>query len=136
MLLTKCYLKRLPAYFCLAAVVISDMVIIPYINILKPYISAGDKWSYLINVFEEADTWKWINENTPLDARIATYDIRTYYLERDVMMLDGHEATPLYNMTSIVDCLEYLKERNVGYILSIPWAAPLDHRMPPAYKWL
>jgi hypothetical protein len=38
-------------------------------------------------------------------------------------------------MDTIEESVDFLKENNVTYILSVPWAAPLDLRMPPAYKW-
>jgi hypothetical protein len=104
-------------------------------NSAKPTARAGDdKWSYLIHVFEEADAWKWINENTPLDARIATYDIKEYYLERNTLQLDGNESAPLYEMDTIEEGINFLQERNVTHVLSVPWASPMDPRLPPAYK--
>jgi hypothetical protein len=86
-------------------------------------------------VFEEADAWKWINENTPKNARIATYDIKTYYIDRDTMPLDGNESAPLYKMDTIEESINFLEERNVTYVLSVPWTAPSDTKIIPAYEW-
>ena len=135
-LLTKRILERTTAVILVSLVLISSVAILPSINSFKPTPPSGDdKWSYLSYVLEEADAWKWINENTPSDARIATYDIKDYYLERSVLPLDGNESAPLYTMDSIEESMNFLEERNVTYILSVPWAAPSDIRMPPAYKW-
>ena len=124
------------AIILISLVLISSVTVLPCINSFKPTPIAGDdKWSYLSQIFDEADAWKWINENTPTDARIATYDIKEYYVERDILTLDGNEAAPLYKMDTIEESLSFLEERNVTHILSVSWAAPSDIRMPPAYKW-
>jgi len=128
--------ERTTAVILISLVLTSSVAVLPSINFLKPTPTrSNDKWSYLSEVFEEGDAWKWINENTPTDARIATYDIKKYYIERDIFTLDGNEAAPLYEMDTIEESMEFLEERNVTYILSVPWATPLDIRMPPAYKW-
>lgn len=129
-------LKRATSMIFIVFLLISTIMVLPCVNSFKPSPSRGnDKWSYLAQIYEEADAWKWISENTPADARVATYDIKEYYIERGIFTLDGIEAAPLYRMNAIEDALNFLKERNVTYILSVPWAAPLDTRMPPAYKW-
>ena len=129
-------LERITAVTLISLVLVSSVLVLPCINFFRPTSTRGDdKWSYLSQVFEEGDAWQWINENTPTDARIATYDIKEYYIERDIFTLDGNEAAPLYEMDTIEESIDFLKERNVTYILSVPWAAPLDPRMPPAYEW-
>lgn len=129
-------LEHVIAAILIWLIIVSSLTVLPYIDFFKPTRAfSDDEWSYLSKVFEEADAWEWINENTPLDARIATYDIKEYYVGRNVMSLDGCEAIPLYNMSTIEESIDYLKERNVTHILSVPWAAPLDTRMLSAYKW-
>jgi hypothetical protein len=114
---------------------ISSALVLPYMNSLKPPATlADDKWIYLTRIFEEADAWRWINENTPINARIATFDIKEYYVERDIMPLDGNESAPLYKMNTIEEAIAFLKDRGVTYVLSVPWASPMDPRMPKAYK--
>ena len=136
LLLKQDILERTAAVILISLVLISSMVVLPCINFSKPTPTRGnDKWSLLSEVFEEGDAWKWITENTPTNARIATYDIKEYYIERDILTLDGNEAAPLYEIDTIEESIKFLEERNVTYILSVPWATPLDIRMPPAYKW-
>ncbi len=119
----------------LFVVAISSVLILPYMNYSKPPARLGDnKWSYLTHVYEEADAWEWINNNTSTDARIATFDIKEYYIERDVMPLDGNESAPLYRMDSIEKAMSFLYESRIAYILSVPWASPPDTRMPNAYN--
>ncbi len=116
-------------------ITISVASILPSINIAKPTYYTENKWDYLSQFFDEGDTWRWINENTPEDAKIATYDIKQYYIERETMSLDGYEAIPLYKMDTVEELMNYLEKENVTHILSVPWASPLDFRMPPAYEW-
>jgi hypothetical protein len=118
-------------------VAISSVLVPLYMNYSKPAARIGDdEWAYLTHVFEEADAWKWINNNhnSPTDARIAMFDIKEYYIERDVMPLDGNESAPLYRMNSIEEAINFLQEERVTHILSVPWASPGDSRMPNAYK--
>jgi len=116
-------------------ILISNINVIPYLNLAKPMYSANNKWDYLTQLYEDADAWKWISENTPQNATIATYDIREYYLGHKVMLLDGYNAAPIYKMSTIEEAINYLKQQNVTHILSVTWASPTDARMPPAYKW-
>jgi hypothetical protein len=128
--------ERSTAIILISMILLSGVVTLPCINSFKPTSNSGDgKWSYLSQVFEEGDAWQWINENTPTDARIATYDIKEYYLERDVVSLDGREAAPIYKMDTVEECIDFLEERNITYVLSVPWASPSSNQMPPAYKW-
>ena len=128
-------LTRAFAVTLISMVAISSIVVLPYMNSAKPTANPGDdKWSYLIHVFREADAWKWINENTPSDARIATYDIKEYYLERDILLLDGNESASLYKIDTIEEGIDFLQDKGITYVLSVPWASPTDPRLPPAYK--
>lgn len=128
-------LARIIAVTFISMVAISSIVVLPYMNSAKPMARPGDdEWSYLAQVYEEADAWKWINENTPLNARIATYDIRDYYIERDILPLDGNESAPLYEMDTIEEGVDFLQDKRITYLLSVPWASPKDPRLPPAYK--
>lgn len=136
LLSTRASVGRIAGVILVLLVLISSVLVLPCINSVKPTPTSGDdKWSYLDQIFEEGEAWKWIKDNTPEDARIATYDIKDYYIERSVFTLDGNEAAPLYEMDDIEDLIDFLEEKNVTHILSVPWAAPSDPRMPPAYKW-
>jgi hypothetical protein len=108
----------------------------PAIAFNKPVFKFEDEMDYVIRYYAEADTWKWINDNTEDDAVIATFDIREYYINRRVMLLDGYDAVPLYRVKSISEALEYLRQRGVRYILSIPWVSPQSPIRPPAYDQL
>jgi hypothetical protein len=111
-------------------------MMLPYVNSVKPERLPGEtEAQYLSRVFQEGDAWQWINENTPVNATIATFDIKEYYLNRNVLALDGNESVPLYQMKTVQECLNFLQERGVDYVLSVPWASPGDNRMPLAYTW-
>ncbi|RLF10681.1 MAG: hypothetical protein DRJ98_05540 [Thermoprotei archaeon] len=120
----------------IATVAVSFVYSVGHMSSLKnPADPVIDKWSYLKQSYGEADAWEWVCENVPREVKVATYEIRVYYLEREVFPLDGYEAAPLYRMESVEEGLSFLESRGVGYILSVPWASPLDVRMPPAYRW-
>ncbi len=92
-----------------------------------------DDWAY-VRQFYPHDTpcWRWLNENTPSDKFVATYDIRYYYIDKKIFPLDGLEALPLYTMP-YEEALQFLKEKNVSYIFSTRWTSPADETSPPAY---
>jgi hypothetical protein len=117
-------------------IVFSSALMLPYMNTVKPEPQhSEDKWLYLSRIYEEGDAWQWINENTPTDACIATFDIKGYYINRRVLYLDGNQSAPLYKLETIEESIKFLKNRGVDYVLSVPWASPTDKRLPPAYAW-
>lgn len=78
--------------------------------------------------------WNWINMHTPMNATIATYDIRTYYINRTVIPLDGYQLKDLYESNlSETDVFGLLHSMNVSYILSVGWASAISSNAPPAY---
>jgi hypothetical protein len=77
----------------------------------------------------------WINKNTQRDAKIATYDIKEYYIERDVVPLDGNQLAPIYEMDNIEEAMNFLHEKGITHVLSVPWVSPMDPRMLNAYKF-
>ncbi len=120
----------------LALLILGSAFMLPHINAVKPSAKEGETQSlYLSRIYEEGDAWAWINENTPENARVATFDIKDYYLKRSILHLDGNESAPLYQMKTINESIAFLNQKGVTYILSVPWASIGDKRMPPAYLW-
>ncbi len=118
----------------IVTVVLSSAIMLPYIDTVKPPAKAGeDQSQYLSRVYPEGDAWAWINANTSQTARIATFDIKEYYLKRSILALDGSEAAPIYQM-NITESIAFLKTKGVNYVLSVPWACIGDNRMPRAYE--
>ncbi len=120
----------------LGFLVLSSAFMLPYISSAKLEPKPNETESqYLARAFGEGDAWQWINQNTPRNATVATFDIKEYYLDRNVFALDGNESVPLYQMSTYQECLSFFQEKGVSYVLSVPWASPGDTRMPLAYKW-
>jgi len=96
--------------------------------------SAKDALGYLAYYYEDdAKCWRWINEHTDLNDRIGSFEIRHYYIKRDVFLLDGKEASPLYRSNITIDeALQYLRRRGVKYILSPSWVSMSG--ILPTYK--
>jgi hypothetical protein len=127
--------------FFIVLVVVTSAVMLPFcVNIVKPSApplndrkEGYNRADYITSFFEEGIAWKWINENTTANKKIATFDIKEYYLNRTLFLLDGKEAAPLYRMNNITDALAFLADNGVEYVLSVSWAALGDIRMPKAY---
>jgi hypothetical protein len=92
-----------------------------------------DYWAY-VRQFYPHDTpcWRFLNENTPSYAYVATYDIRYYYIDKKIFALDGLQAVPLYEMTP-EEALTFLQEQKIVYWFSSRWTSPADATCPPAY---
>jgi hypothetical protein len=128
--------RKIAAFMFIMFVILGSAAVLPYANTVKPHSQPGEtRAEYVSHVFDEGDAWQWINEKTPTTARIATFDIKNYYLNRSVLALDGNESVPLYKITDINEALAFLQSRGVCYVLSVPWASQADDRSPPAYNW-
>ncbi len=67
---------------------------------------------------DDARLWKWVREHVPLDARIATSDIRWYYYNRSNMIdLDSWELHELQHANSIEEVVRILEEREIDYFI-------------------
>ena len=97
---------------------------------------AKDILDYLAYYYEDdAECWRWINEHTDPNDRIASFEIRQYYIKREIFLLDSKEASPLYRLNiTIEEALQYLKSRGVEYVLSPSWVSMSE--ILPTYKSL
>jgi hypothetical protein len=93
-----------------------------------------DVLDYLKYYYEDdAECWRWINEHTDMNDKIASFEVRHYYIKREMFLLDGKEAAPLYRSNLTIDeALRYLKGCGVKYILSPGWVSMSE--ILPAYK--
>ena len=128
-------LPQVASAIFIVVVVLVSAVMLPYTGSIKPPRELGEDKGHYSWVLEEGDAWQWINQNTPTNAKIATFDIKQYYIDRAVFALDGKESAALYHVGTIEEGIKFLQDNGVGYILSVPWASPLDNRLPPAYTW-
>ena len=99
----------------------------------------AEKWTSLNVSYSEAMTWKWLTEHLNEGEKVATLENRICYIkncDNDYLFyLDGWEARQLYNITDLTTTLQYLKSKNVKYVLNIGWARthghfdilPMDH---------
>jgi hypothetical protein len=60
--------------------------------------------------------WKWVATNTSKDAKIATNDIRHYYLERKSANFASWELKDLYYLNNSEKCIEKLCSDGFQYI--------------------
>jgi len=65
--------------------------------------------------------WQWINQNTPRDAILLTFEARLFYLDREVVFGADHILLPTYSM-SLNDAVSYVRGLNVTYVLDSPWS--------------
>jgi len=96
--------------------------------------SSNDVMDYLTYYYaEDANCWRWINANTDPEDKIGSFEIRYYYINRDIFPLDCQEAAILYDPSLTIDgALSYLRGHGVRYILSPGWVSTSETL--PAYS--
>jgi 4-amino-4-deoxy-L-arabinose transferase-like glycosyltransferase len=72
----------------------------------------------------DVSLWDWINRHMDSEHRVATLEIRTYYIARPeyLFYLDGLEAEPMVHISSPEEAQDYLLEQHVEYIMIPSWA--------------
>ncbi|MDP9301564.1 MAG: glycosyltransferase family 39 protein [Actinomycetota bacterium] len=80
----------------------------------------------------DVSLWDWINNHMDSDNRVATLDVRTYYLDapQDLFYLDGLEAEPLAHMTSSREVEDYLLDQGVRFVAIPGWSVTNPSRHP------
>jgi hypothetical protein len=83
------------------------------------------------------EAWIWLNQHLG-DQRLATFDIRTYYLKnpQKIFYLDGEEAKPLLKIEDPNAVLTFLRKRDVRYVFMPAWAVGQTATRDPAVNLL
>jgi hypothetical protein len=100
--------------------------------------SLGSTSSTLWTVFGgDSEAWAWLNRHLG-DHRLATFDIRTYYLNNPggIFYLDGEEAKPLLRMTSPTVIERFFLSKGVKYIFVPAWTVGDSATRDPAVDLL
>ena len=86
----------------------------------------------------DALMWQWLNTAVPAGDKVATLEVRIYYIDRpqDLFYLDGLEAGPLLSMSDPSTIEAFLLSQGVHYIALPSWAVtgngahPVTRLMP------
>jgi len=70
---------------------------------------------------DSAKAWEWISSSTESNAKIATNDIRDYYINRSVIHTDSWELKDLYHSDND-GCMRILCSKGVSYLYINPYA--------------
>jgi hypothetical protein len=76
---------------------------------------------------DSAKAWEWISSSTENDAKIATNDIRDYYINRSVIHTDSWELKDLYHSDND-GCMRILCRKRISYLYINPYANTI---LPP-----
>jgi 4-amino-4-deoxy-L-arabinose transferase-like glycosyltransferase len=91
----------------------------------------ADTWTAVSQLYPEAVAWQYINANLKAGEKVATVENRIYYVKNCsndyFFYLDGWEARDLYNITDPVQMVQYLRDRNVKFIVDVAWARDHGH---------
>lgn len=96
--------------------------------------TSGTLWTVFGGDYE---AWVWLNNHLG-DQRLATFDIRTYYLNNPgrIFYLDGQAAKPLLDISSSNRALAFFRHQNVRYIFMPAWAVGQSATRDPAVDLL
>jgi hypothetical protein len=91
----------------------------------------------------DALLWKWIDGHVPAGERVATLEVRTYYMDHpfDLFYLDGIDAAPLLDLHGALAAEVFLEEHGVRYVMLPSWAMYGPTRHPvvdemPLFRYL
>jgi hypothetical protein len=78
--------------------------------------------------------WQWLNSHVGPHDKVATLDIRIYYLDRpeNVFYLDGLEAAPLLQLHDPASVRQFLQGQSVRFIMIPAWAIGRTPQRDPA----
>jgi 4-amino-4-deoxy-L-arabinose transferase-like glycosyltransferase len=75
-----------------------------------------DGWYHGVNI----TIWQFLNNHVKEGEKIATFENKLYYIKGGdpeyFFMLDGWNATPLYQITDPAEMVQFLRENNVTYL--------------------
>lgn len=110
---------------------------LPYVENVKSIRDTGvnTTFEYLDKIYGyDAEAWQWIDNNTPRNAVIGSYEIRTYYINRTIFSLDNPDLLSLYTENlSPVQVHSLLQKYNISYIFSVSWASKVSSIAPETY---
>jgi 4-amino-4-deoxy-L-arabinose transferase-like glycosyltransferase len=70
-----------------------------------------------------ADTalWEFINERTPSDSVLLSFDHRAYFINRKVVFADSTEIKAIYLVSNLSEAAGFLHSMNITHIVVEPW---------------
>jgi 4-amino-4-deoxy-L-arabinose transferase-like glycosyltransferase len=78
----------------------------------------SDDWYHGVNI----TVWQWLNSHVSEGEKIATFENKLYYVKGGdpayFFMLDGWNASQLYQITDPAEMVQFLRENNVTYIFA------------------
>ncbi len=115
-----------------------------YDNLMRSVETLGSTREQLWMTFSgDSLMWEWLNQHVGPRQRVATLDIRTYYLDRpqDIFYLDGIEAVPLLHLDRPDLVEQYLLQQDVRYVALPSWSVDGPTRHPvvgilPLFRFL
>ncbi len=118
---------------------LNDQVPADYLWFLKN--PNADTWTAVSQLYPEAAAWQYINANLSEGEKVATVENRIYYVKNCsndcFFYLDGWEARELYNITNPVQMVQFLRDRNVKFVVDVSWAREHGHfEVLPLSKYL
>lgn len=126
--------------FAVLVVVIFLLTMPAYMPYLEDVKSIRDTnvtttFGYLDKIYGyDTEAWQWIDNNTPKNAIIASYEIRSYYINRTLFSLDNPDLLPLYTENlSPYQVYSLLEKYNISYIFSVSWASKISPIAPETY---
>ena len=90
--------------------------------IRNPGVEVGDwyhgEWYHMVNI----TVWQWLNSHVGEGEKIATFENKLYYIKggdpKYFFMLDGWNASALYQITDPAEMVQFLRENNVTYLFT------------------
>jgi len=81
-----------------------------------------------------ADTalWKFINEKTPPESVLLSFDHRAYFIDRKIVFADSTQVKKIYLVSDLSEAVSFLRSINITHVVVEPWYKdmPLWYKSP------
>ena len=76
--------------------------------------------------------WQFINQKTPPDSVILSFDHRAYFVDRKIVFADSDQVKKIYLSSNLYEIVSFLRSANITYMLVEPWYKdiPLWYKSP------
>ena len=76
--------------------------------------------------------WEFINDKTPPESVLLSFDHRAYFVERKIIFADSTQMREIYLVSNLSEVVNFLRSVNITHVVSEPWYKdmPLWYKSP------
>lgn len=81
---------------------------------------------------EDIALWNFINEKTPPESVLLSFDHRAYFIDREIVFADSTQVKEIYLVSDLSEAVSFLRSINITHVVVEPWYKdmPLWYKSP------